>query len=164
MCIVPLKQETNMKQGLLFEGELSDPGLDEVLPKLISKAAETEQDVFVRWNSATIRGSPTDTADELMAEYVEQLRANALANRLKAPKDGRGKHLYRIKNKLGEFYIVARSFNDAADEMKKRLDKANYGFSSYRTVPGIEDLAVEEFCHDKQLFSDSEANLIIVEG
>lgn len=57
------KTKTIMKQGLLFEGELSDPGLDEVLPKLISKAAETEQDVFVRWNSATIRVSPTDTVD-----------------------------------------------------------------------------------------------------
>lgn len=159
-----VKTKTNMKQGLLFEGELSDPGLDEVLPKLISKAAETEQDVFVRWNSATIWVRPTDTVDELMAEYEEQLRVNAMANRLKTPRDGREKHLYRIKNKLGEFYIVARSFNEAADEMKKRLDKANYGFSSYRTVPGIEDLAVEEFCRDEQLFSADKANLIIVEG
>lgn len=152
-----------MKQRLLFEGELSDPGLDEVLPKLISKAAETEQDVFVRWNSATIRVSPTDTVDGLMAEYEEQLRVNAMANRLKAPRDGRDKHLYRINNKIGEFYIVAYSFDEAADKMKERLRKADYGFFQDRNVPSIDHLAVEHFYSDKQTFSDREANLIIVE-
>jgi len=153
-----------MKQRLLFEGELSDPGLDEVLPKLISKAIETEQDVFVHWNSATIRVRATDTVDELMAEYEEQLRVNAMANRLKAPRDGRDKHLYRIKNGVGEFYIVARSFDEAADGMRERLDKANYGFFHHRDVPSIDHLAVQHFFSDKQSFSDSEANLIIVEG
>lgn len=157
------KTKTIMKQRLLFEGELSDPGLDEVLPKLISKAAETEQDVFVRWNSATIRVSPTDTVDGLMAEYEEQLRVNAMANRLKAPRDGRDKHLYRINNKIGEFYIVAYSFDEAADKMKERLRKADYGFFQDRNVPSIDHLAVEHFYSDKQTFSDREANLIIVE-
>lgn len=159
-----VKTKTIMKQRLLFEGELSDPGMDEVLPKLISKAAETEQDVYVHWNSATIRVSPTDTVDELMAEYEEQLRVNAMANRLKAPRDGRDKHLYRIKNKIGEFYIVACSFDEAADKMKERLRKADYGFFQDRNVPSIDHLAVEHFYSDKQSFSDSEANLIIVEG
>lgn len=158
-----VKTKTNMKQGLLFEGELSDPELDEVLPKLISKAAETEQDVFVHWNSATIRVRPTDTVAGLMAEYEELLRVNAMANRLKAPRDGRDKHLYRIKNKIGEFYIVARSFDEAADKMEERLRKADYGFFQDRNVPSIDHLAVEHFYSDKQAFSDREANLIIVE-
>lgn len=149
-----------MKQRLLFEGELSDPGLDEVLPKLISKAIETEQDVFVRWNNVTIRARPTSTVDELMEEYKEELSVIDGGN---APVDGRDKHLYRIRNRLAEFYIVARSFDEAAEEMKKRLDKADYGFSSYRTVPGIDHLAVQHFYNGKQSFDDSEANLIIVE-
>ena len=152
-----------MKQSILFEGELSDPGLDEVLPKLLSKARETEQDVFVHWNSATIRVRPASTVEDLIAEYDEQIRVNAIANRQNASKDKCDKHLYRINNRLGEFYIVARSFDEAADEMKKRLDKANYGLFSYRTVPGIAHLAVEHFYNEKQSFSNSEANLIIVE-
>jgi hypothetical protein len=151
-----------MKQRLLFEGELSDPELDKVLPKLISKAIETEQDVYVRWNGVTLRVSSTDTVDMLMAKYNEQLIVNGMYDRLKAPIDGRDKHLYRIKNRLAEFYIVAHSFDEAANEMKKRLDKADYGFTSYRTVPGIDHLAVQHFYNDKQSFDDSEANLIIV--
>lgn len=47
--------------------------------------------------------------------------------------------------------------------MKKRLDEADYGFTSYRTVPSIDDVAVQHFYNEKQSFSDSNANLIIVE-
>lgn len=151
-----------MKQRLLFEGELSDHGLDEILPKLISKAIETEQDVFVRWNGATIRVEPTDTIETLMQKYDKEIRLVGLANMMEMPADGRDKHLYRIRNRLAEFYIVARSFDEAAEEMKERLDKADYGFSSDRTVPGIDHLVVQHFYNDKQLFDDSEANLIIV--
>lgn len=77
--------------------------------------------------------------------------------------DGRDKHLYRIINKIGTFYIVARSFDEAADEMKDRLQRADYGFFQDRNVPRIDHLAVQHFYNDKQSFSDSEANLIIVE-
>lgn len=77
--------------------------------------------------------------------------------------DGCDKHLYRIINKIGTFYIVARSFDEAADEMKDRLQRADYGFFQDRNVPSIDHLAVQHFYNDKQSFSDSEANLIIVE-
>jgi len=127
---------------------------------LIKKANETKEDVFVRWNCATIRVESTSTVEGLMEEYREQRMA---IDKMNAPKDGRDKHLYRITNKLGTFYVVSRSFDEAAGEMKKRLDKANYGFSSYRTVPSIDHLAVQHFYDDKQLFSDNDANLIIVE-
>ena len=80
-----------------------------------------------------------------------------------APIDGREKNLYRIQNKIGEFYIVARSFDEAADELKDRLRKADYGFFQDRNVPRIEYLAAECFHNDKQLFCDREANLIITE-
>ena len=150
-----------MKQRLLFEGELSDMELENVFPTLISKAVETDDDVFLRWNGATIRVEPTDTIDTLMQKYDKEIRLVGLANKMEMPADGRDKHLYRIKNRLAEFYIVARSFDEAADEMKKRLDKADYGFTSYRTVPSIEHLAVQHFFNEKQLFSDSDANLII---
>ena len=80
-----------------------------------------------------------------------------------SPIDGRDKHLYRIINKIGTFYVVARSFDEAADEMKDRLQRADYGFFQDRNVPSIDHLAVQHFYNDKQSFSDSEANLIIVE-
>lgn len=80
-----------------------------------------------------------------------------------APIDGREKNLYRIQNKIGEFYIVARSFDEAADELIARLRNANYGFFQDRNVPSIDYLATEHFNNDKQSFSDREANLIITE-
>ena len=147
----------------LFEGEVSDVALENVFPTLISKAVETDDDVFLRWNGATIRVEPTDTIDTLMQKYDKEIRLVGLANKMEMPADERDKHLYRIKNRLAEFYIVAHSFDEAADEMKKRLDKADYGFTSYRTVPSIDDVAVQHFYNEKQSFSDSEANLIIVE-
>ena len=132
-----------MRQRLLFEGELSDVDLENVFPTLISKAVETDDDVFLRWNGATIRVEPTDTIDTLMKKYDKGLRLVVLANKIEIPADGRDKHLYRIKNRLAEFYIVAHSFDEAVDEMKKRLDKADYGFTSYRTAPSIDDVAVQ---------------------
>lgn len=152
-----------MRQRLLFEGELSDVTIENVFPTLISKAVETDDDVFLRWNGATIRVEPTDTIDTMMQKYDKEIRLVGLANKMEMPADGRDKHLYRIKNRLAEFYIVAHSFDEAADEMKKRLDKADYGFTSYRTVPSIDDVAVQHFTGEKQSFSDSNANLIIVE-
>ena len=151
-----------MKERLLFEGELSDVTLENVFPTLISKAVEIDDDVFLRWNGATIRVEPTDTIETLMQKYDKEIRLVGLANKMEMPADGRDKHLYRIKNRLAEFYIVAHSFDEAADEMKKRLDKADYGFFSYRTVPSIDHLAVQHFYDEKQSFSDSDANLIIV--
>lgn len=151
-----------MKQRLLFEGELSDVTLENVFPTLISKAVETDDDVFLRWNGATIRVEPTDTIDTLMQKYDKAIRIVGLANRLENPATAPDRHLYRIKNRLAEFYIVAHSFDEAVDEMKKRLDKADYGFSSYRTVPSIDDVAVQHFYNEKQSFSRINANLIIV--
>lgn len=151
-----------MRQRLLFEGELSDVTLENVFPTLISKAVEADDDVFLRWNGATIRVEPTDTIDTLMQKYDKAIRIVGLANRLESPATAPDRHLYRIKNRLAEFYIVAHSFDEAAEEMKKRLDKADYGFSSYRTVPSIDDVAVQHFFNEKQSFSESNANLIIV--
>ena len=152
-----------MRQRLLFEGELSDQTIENVFPALISKAIEADEDVFLRWNGATVRVEPKDTIDTLMQKYDKEIRLIGMANRMEMYSDGRDKHLYRIKNRLAEFYIVAHSFDEAAEEMKKRLDKADYGFTSYRTVPSIDHLAVQHFYSGKQSFSDSDANLIIVE-
>ena len=71
--------------------------------------------------------------------------------------------LYRITNRLGTFYVVAKSFDEAANALLERLDKADYGFLSYREVPSVEHIASQHFFpEDKQSFSNDEANLIIV--
>ena len=153
-----------MKQRLLFEGELSDRTLENVFPALISKAIERDEDVFLRWNGATVRIEPQDTVGTLMEKYEKEIGIIAWANRKELGKDGRDKHLYRIKNKLGEFYIVACSFNEAADGLSERLQKADWGFYRNRNVPGIDHIAVEHFFGGKQSFSEEDGNLIIVEG
>ena len=82
-----------MKQRLLFEGELGDVTLENVFPTLISKAVETDDDVFLRWNDATIRVEPTDTIDTLMQKYDKEIRLVGLANKMEMPADGRDKPL-----------------------------------------------------------------------
>lgn len=73
------------------------------------------------------------------------------------------KKLYKIENKLGTFYIVAETFDEAANELKARLDQADYGFFQYRDIPAIEHVATQSFYYNelKQSFSDSKPNLII---
>lgn len=71
--------------------------------------------------------------------------------------------LYKIENKLGTFYIVACTFDEAANELKARLDQADYGFFQYRDIPAIEHVATQSFYNNelKQSFSDSKPNLIV---
>ena len=76
-----------MRQRLLFEGELSDVALENVFPTLISKAVETDDDVFLRWNGATIRVEPTDTIDTLMQKYDKEIRLVGLANKMEMSAD-----------------------------------------------------------------------------
>lgn len=73
------------------------------------------------------------------------------------------KKLYKVENKLGTFYIVAGTFDEAANELKARLDQADYGFFQYRDIPAIEHVATQSFYRDglEQSFSDSKPNLII---
>ena len=74
-----------MKERLLFEGELIDMTLENVFPTLISKAVETDDDVFLRWNGATIRVKPTDTIDTLKKKYDKEIRLVGLANKMEMP-------------------------------------------------------------------------------
>ena len=103
------------------------------------------------------KGKQTDTGSVVISDICTDV-----ADYLERPVDGRDKHLYRIKNKIGEFYIVARSFDEAADELMERLRNADYGFIQDRNVPNIEHLAEEFFFGGEQAFSDDEANLIVV--
>jgi len=56
---------------------------------------------------------------------------------------------------LGDFYLVAKSPNDAEAKLKGLLDLADYGFSDKRKVDNIKLLAEElgEFPEAKPFFS-----------
>ena len=72
--------------------------------------------------------------------------------------------LYKIENRLGTFYIVARSYDEAGELLEKRLNEADYGFSSYREYNRIDHIATEEVDYadkSKQSFSDRFGSLII---
>ena len=73
-------------------------------------------------------------------------------------------NLYKVQNKLGTFYIVAHSFDEAVQILTARLDKADYGFSDYRKVSSIELLAAEHFFAGKQDFDADGGNLLIGAG
>lgn len=75
--------------------------------------------------------------------------------------DGRDKNLYLVRNGLGEFHVVAHSFDEAADVLNKRLNQADYGYTSKRQVKSIDFVATQHFFSDKQFFSGDEGHLIV---
>ena len=56
------------------------------------------------------------------------------------------RHLYKITTKgLHEFYVVARSWQDAASTLSDALDKADWGYSGDRKVESITHISSEGF-------------------
>ncbi len=158
-----------MKQRILFMGQPSDPSLDKVLPEIIAKAKEVKETVFVRWNDVMLRVEADDNVEALMFEYAEKFRIKfhddliiKEARRQRLTEDEQNKHLYHVHNRLGDFYIVAHSFDEAKNELTKRLNAEDYGFTSDRKAKEIRDLAVQDIDQDKQSFSDNDGNLIIL--
>ena len=82
-----------------------------------------------------------------------------------APVDGRPMKLFHVANKLGHFYVVARSFDEAADAIGKRLSAASYGYFWERRVECIEEMAIQDISQrtGQQNFSSQIGNLIVVE-
>lgn len=67
-----------MKRRILFEGEFGDRSIDECIPQLIKTARETGEDVFLRWNGATMRITSEDTVATVMNDFNEQCHAMSL--------------------------------------------------------------------------------------
>lgn len=71
--------------------------------------------------------------------------------------------LYLLTTKgLGDFYLIAKTPNDAEEKLKSLLDKADYGFSDKRKVENIKLLAEEvgSFPESTPFFSSGH-NLIL---
>lgn len=77
--------------------------------------------------------------------------------------DKEDKKLFRITNRLGTFYVVAKSFDAAAEALKSRLDKADYGFYQHREAETIDQIATEHFFNGSQQFDQNKDNLIVTE-
>ena len=74
------------------------------------------------------------------------------------------KKLYRVTtNRCGDFYAIATSFDEAANAVEKALTNSDYGTFESRKVNAVQLIAIEHFFpDDKQFFSGSNNNLIIV--
>lgn len=72
-------------------------------------------------------------------------------------------NLYLLEtNKLGDYYLIAKSPNEAKEKLEVDLNKANYGFSDGREVIVITLLAKEigEFPDGKPNFSSKNRLLL----
>ena len=86
-----------MKERRLFDGEIGDNSIDVCIPKLIDIAKETGEDVFLRWNGATMRIDKNDTIDTVMNDYNEQCHAQ---NLFALERRGGIIHIYDLSNKI----------------------------------------------------------------
>ena len=93
-----------MKESKLYEGTAGE-SINDALPIVILKAKELREDVFLRWNGATLRVSPNSSMSGLLKEYSEQLHGFSL---LTLEKQGDLISKDQIKEKLGDVIDLLR--------------------------------------------------------
>ena len=75
------------------------------------------------------------------------------------------KKLYLLSTEeLGDFYLVAKTPNDAEDKLKELLNKADYGFTRNRKVINIRLLAEELYNFPENKPNFSSGNKLILES
>ena len=68
-----------MKESIIFEGNLGND-ITDVIPIAINKAKELNEDVFIRWNGATVRVSPDSDKNSILSDYDIELNKIDLYN------------------------------------------------------------------------------------
>ena len=96
-----------MKEHKLYVGELNDGPIDHAAKKLIQMAKETNNDVFLRWNGATMRVSSDSTVDSVLEDYDVKIHQQGLAT---DEKYGRIVKVEDLSRKIAE--IIAKICND----------------------------------------------------
>lgn len=74
------------------------------------------------------------------------------------------KQLFLVTTRnCGQFYVVAGSFDEAAELVRNELQMQEYGYSSGREVVEVKFLCRQHFSGDKRFLSgnDGENNLMI---
>lgn len=62
-----------IKESIIFEGTPGDDITDCIIVAT-SKAKELNEDVFIRWNGATVRISPDDDENDILSDYDVELK------------------------------------------------------------------------------------------
>lgn len=68
-----------MKESIIFEGNLGNDIID-AITVATSKAKELNEDVFIRWNGATVRVSPDSDKNSILSDYDVELNKIELYN------------------------------------------------------------------------------------
>lgn len=73
--------------------------------------------------------------------------------------------LYKVETSgCGVYYVVASSFDKAAESVKNALDAAEYGYSASREINSVEFIAKQEFMSGGERYlSGDKCNFIIAE-
>lgn len=72
-----------------------------------------------------------------------------------------GINLYMVTTKgIGDFYAIAKSYDDAAEAVKDALDKADYGFYGDREVRSVKLVRQMRFNDGEPWFSGGDINYI----
>lgn len=75
------------------------------------------------------------------------------------------KALYRVRTRgCGMFYVVATSFDSAANVVSEELNSQDYGFYSNRTIVNVEFICREVFMDNGQRFlsGDNDENHLMI--
>ena len=75
------------------------------------------------------------------------------------------KSLYKVSTRgCGVFYVVATTFDKAAQEVRRELNDQDYGFSSGRVVTSVDFICREHFMSNgkRALYGDNDENHLMV--
>lgn len=75
------------------------------------------------------------------------------------------KSLYKVSTRgCGVFYVVATTFDKAAQEVRRELNDQDYGFSSDRVVTSVDFICREHFMANgkRALCGDNDENHLMV--
>ena len=94
-----------IKESIIFEGAPGDDITDCIIVAT-NKAKELNEDVFIRWNGATVRVSPDDDENDILSDYDVEL------NKI---------HLYSMR-KHGELFTKIELANKIASVITEFLN------------------------------------------
>lgn len=61
-----------MKESIIFEGTLGED-INDVVLSVINRRKELNEDVFIRWNGATVRVTEKDDKNSILKKYYKEL-------------------------------------------------------------------------------------------
>lgn len=61
-----------MKESIIFEGTTGDD-INDVISVVINRRNELNEDVFIRWNGATLRVEEKDDKNSILKKYYKEL-------------------------------------------------------------------------------------------